>query len=37
MKTNIEEFYGRIDLKSDLSELSKFICQKYNLGKYSIV
>ena len=34
METNIEEFYGRIDLKSDLSELSKLICKKYNLGKY---
>ena len=34
MKTNIEEFYSRINLKSDLSELSKLICQKYNLGNY---
>ena len=34
MKTNIEEFYDRINLKSNLSKLSKIICQKYNLGKY---
>lgn len=30
----LQEFYDRINLKSDLSLLSKMICQKYNLGKY---
>lgn len=30
----LEEFYDRISLKSDLSKLSKIICQKYNVGKY---
>ncbi len=30
----LEEFYDRINLKSDLSDLSKVICKKYNLGQY---
>ena len=30
----LQEFYDRINLRSDLSLLSKMICQKYNLGKY---
>lgn len=30
----LQEFYDRINLKYDLSLLSKMICQKYNLGKY---
>ncbi len=30
----LEEFYDRINLKSDLSDLSKVICEKYNLGQY---
>lgn len=30
----LEEFYNRINLKPDLSKLSKIICQEYNLGQY---
>lgn len=30
----LEEFYERINLKSELSDLSKVICEKYNLGQY---
>jgi len=30
----LEEFYDRINLKSELSDLSKVICEKYNLGQY---
>lgn len=30
----LEEFYNRINLKSNLSDLSKIICKKYNLGYY---
>ena len=30
----LEEFYERINLKSELSDLSKVICEKYNLGCY---
>ncbi len=30
----LEEFYNRINLKSELSDLSKMICEKYNLGQY---
>ena len=30
----IKQFYDRINLKSDLSQLSKLICKKYNLGQY---
>lgn len=30
----LEEFYDRINLKSNLSDLSKMICEKYNLGQY---
>ncbi len=30
----LEEFYDRINLKSDLPKLSKIICQEYNLGQY---
>lgn len=30
----LEDFYDRINLKSDLSDLSKVICEKYNLGQY---
>ncbi|MCI8446314.1 MAG: hypothetical protein HFH31_02335 [Bacilli bacterium] len=30
----LEEFYERINLKSKLSDLSKIICEKYNLGQY---
>lgn len=30
----LEEFYDRINLKSHLSDLSKVICEKYNLGQY---
>ena len=30
----LEEFYERINLKSELSDLSKVICKKYKLGQY---
>lgn len=30
----LEEFYNRINIKSNLSDLSKIICEKYNLGCY---
>ena len=30
----LQEFYDRINLKNDLSQLAKIICQKYNLGKF---
>ena len=30
----LEEFYERINLKSELSDLSKIICEKYNFGCY---
>lgn len=30
----LQEFYERINLKTDLSKLSEIICQKYDLGKY---
>ena len=30
----LEEFYDIINLKSELSDLSKVICEKYNLGQY---
>lgn len=30
----LEELYNRINLKSELCDLSKVICEKYNLGKY---
>lgn len=30
----LEEFYERINLKSKLADLSKVICEKYNLGQY---
>lgn len=30
----LKEFYDRINLKSDLTDLSKIICKKYNLGQY---
>lgn len=30
----LEDFYERINLKSELSDLSKVICEKYNLGQY---
>ena len=30
----LDDFYDRISLKSDLSDLSKVICEKYNLGQY---
>lgn len=29
-----EEFYDRINLKSELSDLSKIICEKYKFGPY---
>ena len=29
-----EEFYERINLKSELSDLSKIICEKYQFGQY---
>lgn len=29
-----EEFYARINLKSELSDLSKIICEKYKFGQY---
>ena len=30
----LEEFYERINLKSELSDLSKIICEKYQFGQY---
>ena len=30
----VQEFYERINLKTDLSKLAEIICQKYNLGEY---
>lgn len=30
----LQEFYDRINLKSDLSQLAKIICQQYNFGKF---
>ena len=29
-----EEFANRINLNTDLSNISKIICNKYNLGEY---
>lgn len=30
----LQEFYERINLKTDLSQLAKIICKKYSLGEY---
>ena len=30
----LQEFYDRINLENNLSQLAKIICQKYNLGKF---
>ena len=30
----MQEYFDRIDLNTDLSNISKIICEKYNLGNY---